>query len=95
MTSDIFHENVAWMRVRIIFQIRIIFQYDFLITKALEMKFYIPKFRIRILNHCGKRCIFSIRGYAQVLTLDISGENIDWMRVRITFQIIVAFQFDF
>ena len=95
MTSDISCENVAWMRVRIIFQIRIIFQYDFLITKALEMNFYIPKFGIRILNHCGKRCIFSIRGYAQVLTLDISGENIDWMRVRITFQISLAFQFDF
>ena len=54
LTSDISCENVDPMRVRITFQIRIIFQYDFLIIKALEMNFYILKFAIRILNHCGK-----------------------------------------
>ena len=71
--------------MRITLQISAAFQFGFLCIKALGSASYNLKFRTRVINTCDKGFIHSKRACAQVLTSDISCQNIDRRRIRITF----------
>ena len=94
-TSNFSCQNIDWKRMIVTFQIIVAFQFGFRIIRALEKGIQRGKFGTPIIAHYDKESIHSIHGHAQDFTSNVSCHNIDWKRMIVTFQIIVAFQFGF